>query len=75
MEGARVSGRKGGWPMWRRTACVDCPVGEVQFNATDAATASIMLPELQAFSKVLPPRVKLKVYGLPADVEDTASRF
>ena len=31
--------------------------------ATDAATASKARPELQAFSKVLPPRVRLTVYG------------
>lgn len=36
---------------------------EVQFYATDAATASKVRPELQAFSKVLPPRVRLTVYG------------
>jgi hypothetical protein len=37
---------------------------EVQFYATDAATASQLKPELQSFSKSLPPGVKLKIYSL-----------
>jgi len=56
-------------------ACIDCSEGEVQFYATDAVTAGILRPELQAFRKVLPPRVKLKVYGLPANAEHAASMF
>ena len=35
---------------------------EVQFYATDAPTASQLLPELQSFSTTLPPRVKLSIY-------------
>jgi len=55
--------------------CVACAESEVQFYATDAATADKLRPELQAFRKVLPPRVKLKVYGLPANAEHAASMF
>ena len=55
--------------------CVACAESEVQFYATDAATADKLRPELQAFRKVLPPRVKMKLYGLPADAEQAASRF
>jgi hypothetical protein len=36
---------------------------EVQFYATDDATASKLRPELQSFSKGLPPGVKLTVYS------------
>jgi hypothetical protein len=43
---------------------------EVQFYATDAATASKARPELQAFSKVLPPRVRLKIYGPAANAAE-----
>jgi hypothetical protein len=39
---------------------------EVQFYATDAATAIKVRPELQSFSKVLPPRVKLTIYSAAA---------
>jgi hypothetical protein len=43
---------------------------EVQFYATDVATASKVRPELQAFSKVLPPRVRLTIYGPAADAAE-----
>lgn len=36
---------------------------EVQFYATDAFTTNQLEPELQAFSKSLPPRVKLIIYN------------
>lgn len=39
---------------------------EVQFYATDAATASQLKPELQSFSKSLPPGVKMTIYSLDA---------
>jgi hypothetical protein len=42
---------------------------EVQFYATDAATASQLQPELQSFSKSLPPGVKLTIYRSAADVK------
>jgi hypothetical protein len=44
---------------------------EVQFYATDATTASQLQPELQSFSKSLPPGVKLTIYSSAADVELT----
>lgn len=40
---------------------------EVQFYATDAATVIKLRPELESFSKVLPPRVKLTIYSPAAD--------
>jgi hypothetical protein len=39
---------------------------EVQFYATDASTASKLQPELQNFSKTVPPGVKLTIYN-PAE--------
>jgi hypothetical protein len=36
---------------------------EVQFYSTDASSASKLLPELQAFRKSLPPRIKLTIYS------------
>jgi hypothetical protein len=36
---------------------------EVQFYVTDAATASLLQPELQSFSKSLPSGVKLTIYS------------
>jgi len=36
---------------------------EVQFYATDASTAGKLQPELQSFSKTLPPGVKLTIYN------------
>ena len=44
---------------------------EVQFYATDAATARKLQPELQSFRKSLPPGVKLTIYSSAADVELT----
>jgi hypothetical protein len=55
--------------------CVACAESEVQFYATDSATAGILRPELRAFREVLPPRVKLKVYELPADAERARTGF
>ncbi|MGO9778134.1 MAG: hypothetical protein ACLQGT_01760 [Terracidiphilus sp.] len=40
---------------------------EVQFYATDNATASLLQPELQSFSKSLPPGVKLTIYSGAAE--------
>jgi hypothetical protein len=40
---------------------------EVQFYATDASTATKLRPELQSFSKILPPRVKLTIYNPAAN--------
>jgi hypothetical protein len=39
---------------------------EVQFYATDAATASQLQPQFQSFSKSLPPGVKLTIYSSAA---------
>jgi hypothetical protein len=40
---------------------------EVQFYTTDNLTANTLQPELQAFRKSLPPRVKLTIYGRDAE--------
>jgi hypothetical protein len=40
---------------------------EVQFYATDASAVNRIEPELQAFSKSLPPRVKLIIYNTAAN--------
>jgi hypothetical protein len=40
---------------------------EVPFYATDASTATKLRPELQSFSKILPPRVKLAIYNPAAN--------
>ena len=50
---------------------VSSALAEVQFYATDAATASQLQPELQSFSKCLPQEVKLTIYSSAADVELT----
>ena len=46
--------------------CVSSADPEVQFYATDAATASQLQPEIQSFSKTLPPGVKLTIYSRAA---------
>jgi hypothetical protein len=42
---------------------VSFPDTQVQFYATETSTASILRPELQSFSKGLPPGVKLTIYN------------
>jgi hypothetical protein len=48
---------------------------EVQFYATDATTASTLRPELQTFSKSLPPGVKLTIYSRDADTAQNAAKL
>ncbi|MGP8268743.1 MAG: hypothetical protein ACLQLH_01640 [Terracidiphilus sp.] len=55
---------------WTKVACmalsrerISPAMKEVQFYATDAFTTNQLEPELQAFSKSLPPRVKLIIYN------------
>jgi hypothetical protein len=48
---------------------------EVQFYATDAATARELRPELESFSRSLPPGVKLTLYGPAADAAHQTAKF
>ena len=48
---------------------------EVQFYATDAPTVSILRPELQSFSKSLPPGVRLTISSPAVDTEPKAAKF
>jgi hypothetical protein len=48
---------------------------EVQFYATDAPTVSKVRPELQSFSKSLPPGVRLTIYNPGVDAAQDAANF
>jgi hypothetical protein len=48
---------------------------EVQFYATDAPTVSKVRPELQSFSKSLPPGVRLTIYNSAVDAAQETGKF
>lgn len=48
---------------------------EVQFYATDASTAGTLRPELQSFSKRLPPAVRLTIYSPAVDTAREAAKY
>jgi hypothetical protein len=48
---------------------------EVQFYATDAPTVSKVRPELQSFSKSLPPGVRLTIYSPGVDAAQETGKF
>ncbi|MGD0901877.1 MAG: hypothetical protein ABR924_02945 [Terracidiphilus sp.] len=55
--------------------CVSSNQKEVQFYATDASTAGKLRPELESFSRGLPPGVKLTIYGAAGDAGREAAQF